>query len=80
MQADDLAKLREDLEHELLRGARGVAILGLTDVALRLVDALASIGLVEQVMGIFTPPGHEPPNLRVPVLPVDRLDQHRPDV
>jgi hypothetical protein len=41
MHADDYAKLLEDLEHELLHGARSVAVLGLTTVALRLLASLA---------------------------------------
>lgn len=81
MRADDFAKLREDLEHELLHGARSVAVLGLTDVALRLLDALAPSGLVAAVKGIYTAStGDMPGTLCLPVQPMPELQHADPDV
>jgi len=46
MQVDDYAKLLEDVEYELCRGARSVGVLGLTPVATQLLRSLAPSGLV----------------------------------
>lgn len=81
MRAGDFAKLREDLEHELFNGACRVGILGLTDVALRLLDGLAISGLIEAVAGIFTATAKELPTaLRVLVAPMEHLRDASPDV
>ncbi|HEU0090052.1 MAG TPA: hypothetical protein VFQ77_20775 [Pseudonocardiaceae bacterium] len=81
MRADDFAKLREDLERELFNGAHHVGILGLTDVALRLLDSLAVSGFIDAIEGIFTMSAVElPVTLRVPVAPMERLQYARPDV
>ncbi|MGH3928286.1 MAG: hypothetical protein ACRDTT_36405, partial [Pseudonocardiaceae bacterium] len=81
MRTDDFAKLREDLERELFNGAHHVGILGLTDVALRLLDSLAASGFIHAIEGIFTMPAEElPVTMRVPVAPMERLQYVRPDV
>lgn len=80
MQADDFAKLREDVIRELLGGARQLAILGLTDVAVRLLETLATVGLLGTVQGIFAVPGGPFPSLRVPVAPMERLAGTEPDL
>jgi hypothetical protein len=81
MRADDFAKLREDLERELFDGAGRVGILGLTDVALRLIDGLAVSGFVDAVDGIFTTSSKDlPTTLRVPIAPMERLQYASYDV
>jgi hypothetical protein len=81
MHADDYAKLLEDLKHELLHGARSVAVLGLRTVTLRLLASLAPSGLLSAVKAVYDvrPAGRETcPPLCVPVRPVQELanDQH----
>lgn len=49
----DFDELREDVEAALLRGARAVGILGLTDTALRLVGCLGTSGLINHVQGVL---------------------------
>jgi hypothetical protein len=81
MRADDFAKLREDLEQELIAGARRVGILGLTDVALRLLDGLAVSGLIDAIDGIFTASVENlPATMRVPVMTMQGLQHASPDV
>jgi O-methyltransferase len=80
MHADDFAKLRDDLERELLAGSRRVAVLGLTTVTLRLLDALAASGLVSAVEGVFTTSTAPTIELRVPVAPMARLGEKDLDV
>lgn len=81
MRADDFVKLRGDLEHELFNGAHCVGILGLTDVALRLLDGLAVSGFIDAVDGIFTLAAEELSIIpRVPVVPMERLQYASPDV
>lgn len=71
----DYGKLLGDLEDQLLSGARPVAILGLTTVALRLLRSLAASGLTATVEAIYDP---SPARLRdvhlaVPVRPLTEL-------
>ncbi|MBO3736708.1 TylF/MycF/NovP-related O-methyltransferase [Actinoplanes flavus] len=80
MRADDFTKLRADLENELLAGARCVAILGLTEVALRLLDVLTGSGLIAAVDGIYTTTEQPPTALSVPVAPMAALRHAAPDV
>jgi O-methyltransferase len=54
MHAGDYAKLLEDLEHELLSGARSIGVLGLTSVTLRLLASLAASGLAWAVEAVYT--------------------------
>ena len=82
MRAEDFAKLREDLESELLGGKRSVAILGLTSVTLRLLDALGKSGLISVVEGIYDEDKrvNEFPRLTVAVRPFAELDGRQIDV
>lgn len=81
MRSEDLAKLREDLERELFKGANTVAILGLTPVALRLLEGLDVSGLIDAIDGIYTASGDELTiTPRVPVAPMKRLKFTTPDV
>jgi hypothetical protein len=81
MRADDFAKLREDLEREMFNGAQAVAVLGLTPVALRLLNGLAVSGSIDAIDGIYVTSAEEPPiALRVPVVPMERLKLTTPDV
>lgn len=81
MRVEDFAKLREDLERELFGGAGRVGILGLTDVALGLLDGLAVSGFIAAVGGIFTQSPKELPIMpRVPVLPMEGLSRADFDV
>ena len=73
MRDDDFAKLCEDTEDALLRGAARIGIIGLTHVTLRLLDSLAASGLTDAVSGVYAPDPVVPITLRVPVLPVRRL-------
>jgi hypothetical protein len=71
---DDYAKLLADLEVELLAGARSVGILGLTRVALRLLDSLTSSGLIGMVGAIYiSDTAIDPPALTIPVHPCSAL-------
>lgn len=72
MHAEDYAKLLEDLEHELLSGARSVGVLGLTSVTLRLLASLAPSGLAWAVEAIYT--ADTGPALSVPVRPFKAED------
>jgi O-methyltransferase len=73
VRAEDFDKLRADVQAALLGGARALAILGLTDTALRLVACLASSGLTNHVQGIYTDGPQRAPSLRVPVRPLTDL-------
>jgi hypothetical protein len=78
---DDFAKLRADCERELIKGARHMGILGLTSVAVRLVDCLAGSGLISTVGGIFSHAAEHPSvTLRVPVAPMKDLERATFDV
>jgi O-methyltransferase len=72
MKDEDFAKLLEDLETELLRGAQSVAVLGWTRTTLRLLGSLAATGLVPQVSAIFAP-GRDVLSLPASSLPVRPL-------
>lgn len=76
MQADDFAKLLEDVEREILAGARPVGVLGLTTTALRLVSALAGSGLLTAVEAVYsTEVGRSnAPQLLVPVRKLADLE------
>lgn len=81
MRADDFLMLRGDLEQALFAGAHCVAILGLTDVALRLLDGLSVSGFIAAVDGIYTTAAEElSVTLLVPVGPMPRLQHATPDV
>jgi O-methyltransferase len=70
MRPDDLQRLGEDVEAALLGGAQRVAIVGLTETALRLAERLAGAGLAGHLVGIYTP--EPPPGLSV-LVPVKAL-------
>lgn len=82
MRADDYVKLLEDLEHELLHGARSVGVLGLTPVTVQLLASLAPSGLVQAVQAVYVPAadGGTWPSLCVPLRPVQELANARHDL
>lgn len=84
MRPEDFVKLLEDLEHELLSGARSVGILGLTSVTLKLLASLAPSGLASTVGAAYVPgiDAAQQANLplSVPVLPFTALAGERHDV
>lgn len=83
MRAEDYAKLSEDLERELMAGARSVAILGLTSTALRLLASLTVTGLQAVLTGVYAPTALTEtvnPPLSVPLLPVKSLAEVNHDV
>lgn len=82
MRAEDYAKLLEDLEHEILLGARSVGVLGLTPVTLRLLASLAQSGLVSVVGAVYLSEvdGTATLPLSVPTRPFEALTQTRHDV
>lgn len=71
MRAEDYAKLLEDLEHELLSGARSVGVLGLTSVTLHLLASLVASGLASAVEAVYAE--NSGPALSVPVRPFKAL-------
>jgi O-methyltransferase len=74
MQADDVQLLVDDLVREVLAGARPVAILGLTPVAIQLLQALRTHGLEEVVRGVYDPaPSIERVGDRVSVQTLEEL-------
>lgn len=81
---EDFAKLLEDLEHELLSGARSVGVLGLTSVTLKLLASLAPSGLTSTVAAVYVArtDAAQQTNLplSVPVLPFTALAGQRHDV
>jgi O-methyltransferase len=84
MRAQDVLKLLEDLEHELLSGARSVGILGLASVTLEILASLAPSGLASTVVAAYVPGGGAAQRnnlpLSVPVLPFAALSGDRHDV
>jgi O-methyltransferase len=80
VQDPDLARLIADTEHEILDGARSVAVLGLTRVALDLLERLRNRGLHGAVRAIHA--GKDPGTTigGVPVLPVEDLIDHADEV
>lgn len=76
MHADDLAKLLDDVEHEVLAGAQSVGILGLTTTTLRLVESLARSGLLAAVEAIYSYSTEmsKAPHLALPVRAFEELD------
>ncbi|WP_024804512.1 TylF/MycF/NovP-related O-methyltransferase [Nocardia sp. BMG51109] len=79
MNATDYDKLLEDVEQELLGGARSVGIIGLTRTTARLIKSLTPSGLIAAVEAIYTPePCHLP--VTVPVRTVDALASAHHDV
>jgi hypothetical protein len=53
MHSEGYAKLLEDVEREILLGARSIGVLGLTTVALRLLEPLTPSGLVSTVNAVY---------------------------
>lgn len=54
MRAKDYAKLLEDVEREILSGARSIGILGCTTVAVRLLSSLTPSGLASAIAAVYT--------------------------
>lgn len=73
MKVDDFEKLREDVENELLEGARSVGVLGLTGDTLRLLDVLAPSGLIRYLHCVYTIKDGGASPVSVPVKPVEAL-------
>jgi O-methyltransferase len=82
MRSEDYAKLLEDIEREILLGARSIGILGLTIVAVRLLESLTPSGFVSTVNAVY---GDQPDDavgipLSVPPRPVEALAHSQHDV
>ena len=60
MQPEDLAKLLEDLEHEILLGCSNIGVLGATRATLRILDALSTPGLTVSTTVYCDVPGLGP--------------------
>lgn len=82
MRAKDYAKLLEDLEREILLGARSIGILGLTTVTVRLFSSLTPSGLISAVKAIYTaePADADETLLAVPSRPFEALRHGHHDV
>lgn len=76
----DLTHLLADIEHEILSGARDVAVLGLTTTTLDIVERLKSRGLFEAVRAIHARKDPGTVTWDVPVLPIESLIDHHYDV
>ncbi|MGH3972097.1 MAG: TylF/MycF/NovP-related O-methyltransferase, partial [Pseudonocardiaceae bacterium] len=81
MQAEDYAKLLEDVEYQLCGGARSVGVLGLTPVTTRILRSLAPSGLLHAVQAVYVP-DDEPATslLAVPVRRFGELAKAQHDV
>lgn len=77
MRTEDFTKLLDDVQAELLRGAQRLGILGLTPTALRMIESLASSGLLTAVEAIYERDLAEDrtPQLAVPVRSFSQLGQ-----
>lgn len=53
MRSEDYAKLLEDVEREILLGARSIGVLGLTTVTFRLLASLTPSGLVSTIDAVY---------------------------
>ncbi len=82
MRAKDYAKLLEDVEREILLGARSIGVLGLTTVTVRLLSSLTPSGLVSAVNAVYTVDSDAAVGmpLAVPSLPFEALIDSRHDV
>lgn len=82
MRPENYAKLLEDVEHELLCGARSMGVLGLTDVTLQLIASLTPSGLVSALEAVYTTGVATgiTPRLSVPVRPFAALAETEHDI
>lgn len=82
MRSEDYAKLIEDVEREILLGARSIGVLGLTTVALRLLGSLTPSGLISTVSAVYAaePDSSYEIPLSVPARPVEALAHSLHDV
>lgn len=79
MRSEDYAMLLDDVEREILLGARSIGILGLTTVTLRLLESLTPSGLVSAVNAVYGADAVRIP-LSVPTHPVEALANSQHDV
>ncbi|MGH3765704.1 MAG: TylF/MycF/NovP-related O-methyltransferase [Pseudonocardiaceae bacterium] len=82
MRSNDYAKLLEDLEQEILLGARSIGILGLTETTLRLLASLTPCGLVSTVDAVYAAQLDGIPEIPLPVpsRPIEALVSIHHDV
>lgn len=81
MREEDYRKLRQDLEEEILKGAKSVGVLGLTGVTLQLIESLTSAGLLAVIEAVYTFPSQSDVSpLPVPVRPFAALGQSTHDL
>lgn len=82
MRSEDYAKLLEDVEREILLGARSIGVLGLTTVTLRLLASLTPSGFVSTVGAIYVaePDGLAGIPLSVPAHSLEILAHNQHDV
>ena len=69
MRAKDYAKLLEDVEREILAGARSIGVLGCTAVTVRLLSSLAPSGLALAINAIYTTNSHDTDEIPLTVTP-----------
>jgi O-methyltransferase len=82
MRSKDYAKLLEDVEREILLGARSIGILGLTVVTFRILASLTPSGLVSTIGAVYVAKsdGLAEIPLSVPPRPVEALAHNHHDV
>lgn len=80
MQDPDLSRLIADTEHEILDGARSVALLGLTSTTIDVLERLRSRGMLGAVRAVHARKDAGAIIGDVPVLPVEQLIGHTDDV
>lgn len=81
MREEDYRKLLEDLEAEILKGAKSVGVLGLTGVTLQLIASLTSSSLLSVIEAVYTFPSQgDVSRLAVPIRPFSALAQSNHDL
>ncbi len=82
MQAEDYAKLLDDVEYELCRGARSIGVLGLTPVTIQLLRSLTPSDLAQTVQAVYVSDQdlNVGSSLAAPVRPFEALARAQHDV
>ena len=80
MESVDYDLLLADVEHEIVRGATSIGVLGVSAIAIRLLADLAVRGLATCVKAVYHVTGNASiPDFPVPVLPLDAMAMARHD-
>lgn len=82
MQNEDFTKLISDLKIELLNGKQEIAIIGLTDTTLRIIESLSSFSFIKNIKGIYIPSNEENnlPKMSIPIYAISELEALNPEV